>query len=84
MNPLHIDQDLAHILLEQYDSYASMLDDEIPLDPEWVLEKLQETFTEEDISLLIDDDFGRGILMGQLRALFVMESILNGEEEAEV
>lgn len=67
---MHVDQDLADVLTEQFNSYASMMEgiDMLPL--EWVLNQLQTGFDPEDLKFLIEDDFGRGIIMGQLHIIY--------------
>lgn len=78
---MHIDQDLAEVLTEQYNGYAGLTDEFEYLDADWVLEKLQEIFQPEDLDLLIDDDFSRGLIMGHLRMLKVMESVGDDSDE---
>ncbi len=80
---MHVDGDLAFVLTQHYNGYASMLEDMPMLEEEWVLERLQGAFFPEDLELLIDDDFGRGLIMGQLRVLKEMEQGAEDGETAE-
>lgn len=67
--------EIAHVLTEQYNSYASMTEDFEMLDEEWVAEQLQHSFVAEDVDSLLDDDFSRGMIMGQLRVIHAMTAI---------
>lgn len=76
--------ELAEVLTEQYLSYALMTEEMPELEVSWVLERLRACFTPEDLELLIDDDFGRGLLLGQLVTVYIYESLQEaGDDEAQ-
>ncbi len=76
-------RDLAASMTEQYNSYAGMSEDMPTLDEEWVAEKLEQTFDSSDLELLLEDEFGKGLVMGQLRLLFAIEEESKLEDNEE-
>lgn len=70
---MHIDMELATVLTDQYNGYASATEEFMMLDEEWVLERLVDSFDPADLDFLVDDDFGRGLIMGQLLLLRILE-----------
>ena len=79
---MHVDYELAEVLADQFNSYASMTEDLELLEADWVLERLLRVFHPEDLELLIDDDFGRGLVMGQLATLHTWEEMSGDDGEA--
>ncbi len=73
-------RDIAASLTEQYNNYAGASEDFPILDEEWVAEKLPQIMHSSDLELLLEDEFGKGLIMGQLRFLHTMEEV--GEESA--
>lgn len=79
---MHIDQDLADVLTEQFNSYACMMEELNDLEVEWVLAHL-ELFHVDDLRFLIEDDFGRGLVMGALHTIYIQEAIAREISEQE-
>lgn len=79
--PFHIDGDLAYVLCEQFNGYASVSEDIEMLDEEFVLDKIQNLWDPETIAAMVQDDFGRGILMGMCSFLKLSEAALTAAEE---
>ncbi len=79
-SPINIDMELAEVLTDQYNSYAGATDEFFMLEPDWVLAKLLQVFDPVDLEFLIDDDYGRGLVMGQLLCLYLMDKPDDGEE----
>ena len=79
---MHIDMEVAETLAEQYNSFAMQSEEFEPFEADWILEHLLLTFDAEDVASLMEDDFGRGIIMGQLHTLKLMEAVSAEEEES--
>lgn len=79
--PFEIDGDLAFVLCEQLEGYVMMTEEMPGLPEDWVLAKLKEVFDAQDLALLINDDFGRGVVCGQLVNLWISEQILLAEDD---
>ncbi len=75
-------RDLAESLTDQYNSYAGMSEDFPTLEPEWVADRLMETFDSSDLELFLEDEFGKGLIMGQLRVLRTYEDNLLEDDDA--
>lgn len=66
-------RDVASLLTEQYNGWASYTEDFPLLEEDWVLERLQLIYHGEDLLTLMDDEFSRGIVMGQLAIMKTYE-----------
>ncbi len=77
----HIDEDMAQILSEQYAAYQNYTVELPELDEAYILDKLHEAFREDTVGILIDDDFGKGLLMGFIAYMFIREEILKEADD---
>ncbi len=59
-----------------------MSEDFPTLEPEWVADRLMETFDSSDLELFLEDEFGKGLIMGQLRVLRTYEDNLLEDDDA--
>lgn len=78
---IRIDRELAESLTEQFNSYACYMEGMDFLNEDFVYDCLLNTFEEDDLNDLIDDEFGKGIIMGQILALSVMKQAGEIDEE---
>lgn len=67
--------ELADTLAEQHNGYAAMMEGFEEMEAEDILPLLDELINEEDLKFLVEDDFGRGLLMGTLHTIFLMRLV---------
>lgn len=75
--------EIAQVLTEQYNNYAGMSEDFPMLEASWVAERLEGAFDSSDLELFLEDDFARGLIMGQLRTIYTYEEVINSPDDDE-
>lgn len=74
-------QEIIYAIVEQYNELARYTYELSQLDPDYVMKVTLETFQHSsDIESLLEDDFGRGIILGRAN---VFHTIENESEEIE-
>jgi uncharacterized protein YjgD (DUF1641 family) len=74
VHDFQVSRELAYTLAEDYNGYAQMTDELPILEEEWVFDRLTEAFNPTDVDLFISDPFARGVIMGQLAFLKILET----------
>lgn len=70
VNDIH---EIAYSLLEQYTEYAKISDDLPLIEQDWLVEKIKKYLDTADLELMLENDYTRGLAMGQLLNIYFAE-----------